>query len=474
MAKKILLSLLPLLLIQVSSSVFAEKASSMSSGKSALLGVPSENAAEQLSAQEAEKRFNVFYQTTFIGQNKPAMNAAYSGMNSLRASNENAYTWSTTAHVGWRIAPKTEAFLNVEAVSGVPFSDLTGLGGFANGEATRAQGSQLRFYRQRAFIRHTENFSSDLQKLEEEANQFPMLVAKNRLVVTAGNFSMLDVMDDNAYAKDPRTQFLNWGNMTYTSYDYAADSRGFAWGIALEWYKDDWVYRFVRMTVPKNPNELALDRSFFSHYGDNIEIERGHTLMGLPGKVRVLAYRDRQVMGRFDDATSRLNADPTLMGTQVIKSVRNQEQIKSGIGLNLEQKLAKNIGIFFRGMVSDGKTETLAFTEADNSISLGVSVDGVQWKRPTDAWGLALLQNGLSDARKNYLKAGGVSYFIGDYAGPGKSIHYSPERILETYYSWGFYKNVWLTLNYQRIQNPAYNADRGPADFFGVRFHGQY
>ncbi len=32
-------------------------------------------------------------------------------------------------------------------------------------------------------------------------------------------------------------------------------------------------------------------------------------------------------------------------------------------------------------------------------------------------------------------------------------------------------RNVWLSLDYQYIRNPGYNADRGPANFFGLRAH---
>ncbi|MFX6846233.1 hypothetical protein ABTH17_19315, partial [Acinetobacter baumannii] len=77
-----------------------------------------------------------------------------------------------------------------------------------------------------------------------------------------------DVVDDNAYAKDPRTQFMNWSNWTYAAYDYAADARGFGWGFVGEWYKDEWVLRFGRMSGPKEPNALPVDLGLARHYGD--------------------------------------------------------------------------------------------------------------------------------------------------------------------------------------------------------------
>ena len=426
-----------------------------------------------LTQEESDKRFTNYFQSTYIYQYKPGMNAAYSGMNSLQASTENSYTFSATAHLGWKLADHTEIFLDPEVISGVPFSALNGLGGFTNGEATRAQGMDPKLYRQRLFLRHTQNFGGDVEKVDEDINQFAQLVTKNRFVLTAGNFSLLDVMDDNEYAKDPRTQFSNWGNMTYAAFDYAADARGYGWGIAAEWYQDNWAFRLARMTVPIEPNMLPLDFNLLNHYGDTFEIERSHLISGLPGKVRVLMYRDRQIMARFDDATNYLLAN-NAQGTQAILNVRNTEQVKMGIGLNLEQKVAPDIGIFFRGMISDGQTETLAFTEADNSLSLGVNIFGKLWNRPNDNFGVAVLQNGLSAARRNYLQAGGVSFFIGDYAGPTQIINYASEQIFETYYSLNIAKKVWLSANYQRIQNHGYNAYRGPANFFGLRVHAEY
>ena len=79
------------------------------------------------------------------------------------------------------------------------------------------------------------------------------------------------------------------------------------------------------------------------------------------------------------------------------------------------------------------------------------------------------MRNMLGRARRDYLTAGGVSFFIGDGA-----LRYKPEDIAEIYYSWNAWKNVYLTADYQRVNNPAYNADRGPANFGAVRFHAEF
>ncbi len=137
---------------------------------------------------------------------------------------------------------------------GVPFSGLTGLGGFSNGEIARATGSTPTFYRARLFLRQTWGFGGEQEAVESDANQLAGVVDRRRLVLTAGNLAVVDLFDGNAYSHDPRKQFLNWSLMTNGAYDYAADARGYSWGVALEYYYDDWAIRAGRSLEPKEPN----------------------------------------------------------------------------------------------------------------------------------------------------------------------------------------------------------------------------
>jgi hypothetical protein len=426
--------------------------------------------AEQTADTEAEN-WNAKFQTTFNGQRHPAYQAAYNGPNSLTPAHEQMYTFSTTAFLGVRPWQDGEMYFNPEVVQGVPFStNLVGLGGFTNGEITRAAGNKFSFYRQRLYLKQTWNQGGESQTLSSGMNQLAGAVDKNRVVLTVGNFSTLDVFDPNAYAKDPRTQFMNWGNWTYAAYDYAADARGFGWGFAAEWYKDDWAMRLGRMSGPKNPNELPTDLALGNHYGDQLEIEHAHQLSGRPGKVRILGWRNRAKLASYSDALVWLKANPgQYTGPNALVAVRNTEKIKSGIGLNIEQELSDHTGFFMRAMTTDGRTETLAFTEVDGSLSTGVLIKGEAWGRNADGVGVSVMQNTLSNDRRRFLEAGGISYFIGD----GK-ISYRPESIFEGYYSLSLHKDVWLTADYQRIVNPAYNAARGPIDVYAVRLHLEY
>ncbi len=407
-------------------------------------------------------------QGTYIWQRKAAFPASYSGPNSLTNDRELSYTFTATAFLGARPWRGGEIYLNAEVGQGVPFSGLTGLGGFTNGEVTRTAGTNPKVYRQRLFLRQTWNLGGGTEKIASDFNQLAGTVDKNRFVLTVVNFSTLDVFDDNAYAKDPRTQFMNWGNMTYAAYDYAADARGFGWGFAGEWHQGEWVLRFGRMTGPKEPNMLPSDYAIGRHYGDQVEIEHAHALGGQPGKVRVLAWRDKARLASFQDALDYLNAHPGA-DPQTLFQARNSDKVKYGLGINVEQAIGDNLGIFLRAMKADGKTETLAFTEVDGSLSAGLSLKGAAWGRPQDTFGLAVLRNALSPERRRYLEAGGISFFIGD----GR-LNYRPETFVETYYNWNPAKHFWLTADYQRIWNPAYNADRGPVNIAGLRLHLEY
>ncbi len=432
---------------------------------SLLLAMGGTSAAQSIDYEDTSAK----YQTTYNWQKHSSFTSPYASLNSLGSTADKMYTFSTTAHWGTRLWQGGELYFNPEIASGVPFSNnLVGLGGFTNGEITRAAGSTPKPYIQRLFLRQTWNNGGGTEKINADFNQMAGTVDKNRFVLTAGNFSTLDVFDDNTYAKDPRTQFMNWGNWTYSAFDYSADARGFGWGFAGEWYQDDWVFRFGRMTGPKDPNGLPLDFALGKHSGDQAEIEHGHDINGQPGKVRVLAFRNRAVLASFNDATAYLNANP---GTdpQTIFNVRGDVKTKYGLGVNLEQAINTDIGFFLRAMKTDGRTETVAFTEVDDSFSSGFLFKGNLWGRANDTIGLSVMQNQLSNDRRRYLQAGGISFFIGDGA-----LNYKPETIFEGFYSLGVSKTIWLTGDYQRIQNPAYNASRGPVNVFAVRFHVEF
>ena len=414
-------------------------------------------------AQDVPEETGAKFQATYVWQRKSPFAAPYSGPHSLSPDREKSYSLTATAALGTRTWRGGEVYFNPEVAQGVPLSGLTGLGGFTNGEIARTSGPSATFYRARLFARQTWGLGGGGEKLESDANQLAGSVDRRRLVLTAGNLSVLDIFDDNSFSHDPRTQFLNWSLMTHGAYDYAADARGYSWGLALEYLNDDWTLKAGRFIQPKEPNQLALDPRIFRHYGDQIEIERVHAFADRPGKLRFLVFRNVARMARYQDA---LDLAAQVGGPPDINAVRTVERVKRVIGLNLEQEISPSVGLFGRASWADGQTETYAFTEIDRSLSGGVSVKGGAFGRARDTLGIAYVRNALSTAHRDYLAAGGLGFFLGDGA-----LDYRPENILETYYSLNVVKDFWFSVDFQRISNPGYNADRGPATVISGRLH---
>jgi high affinity Mn2+ porin len=102
----------------------------------------------------------------------------------------------------------------------------------------------------------------------------------------------------------------------------------------------------------------------------------------------------------------------------------------------------------------------------DQNVSLGTSLKGSGWGRVDDQIGLGLAMSGLSSIHQAYLAAGGNDFNIGDGA-----LNYAPEEVVELYYLYKPVKSVGLTLDFQGVQNPAYNQSRGPVGIVSGRAH---
>lgn len=435
-----------------------------------LIGIPVANAQEEPTpvSLETEKiiapeTWNAKFQSTYIWQRKPSFDAPYSGTNSLSPEREKAYSLTATGYFGLRLWGGAELYFDPEMVQAVPLSGLHGLGGMTNSEQQKTSGPNPKFYRARLFLRQTFDFGGARDAVESGPNQLAGMADQRRLVITLGNVSVTDIFDNNAYAHDARTQFVNWSFLTYGAYDYAGDARGYTWGGAAEYYYDDWAIRYGRFMVPIMSNGQPLETRLAKYYGDQIEIERGYSLGNQAGKVRFLVFRNKENMGSFSDAIAADNG-----GVPSVAAVR-KDSFKVGYGVSLEHALRSDIGLFARASKNDGKTETYSFTEIERSITAGVAIKGEHWGRSKDTIGVAVAQNGLSKAHQDYLSLGGLGAFIGD----GK-LNYKPEKILEAYYNIHLYGHTYLMFDAQRIANPAYNADRGPVNVGTIRLHAEF
>jgi high affinity Mn2+ porin len=303
------------------------------------------------------QNWNAAFQATYIWQYKPSFKADYSGPHSLLTKSESGYTLTATVALGYRPWIGAELFVNPEIIQSMEISNLHGLGGLPNGENQKSGGPLPKMYVARLFFRQTFNVGGDFSLIESTANQFGKRIAARRFVLTLGVLAVTDIFDLNTFSHDPRTQFINWALWTYGTTDYAADSRGYTWGIVLEYYHDDWVFRIGRFAQPTRSNGMTIDFNIIAHYGDYFEIEHDHTIRGQGGKIRMIGFNNHARMGNFQDALTyaRVNG-----GTPDVAKVR-RGQSKYGMGINIEQSITQDAGVFVRFSFNDGQTETYAY-----------------------------------------------------------------------------------------------------------------
>ena len=198
------------------------------------------------------------------------------------------------------------------------------------------------------------------------------------------------------------------------------------------------------------------------------EIERRYELWGQPGAIKVTGFLTRGRMASFQDAIDLSQA--TGLDINDATALARTYQSRPGVSLNLQQQVTDTVGVFARAGWADGSVEPWDFTDIDRTVSGGVSIKGKQWGRSDDTVGIAGVINGISSVHQAWFNAGGLGILIGD----GQLPHPGPEEIFETYYSYALTSSTKLSFDYQFINNPAYNTDRGPANVFAGRFHWQF
>jgi hypothetical protein len=443
-----------------------------------------------------DEAWNVYGQFTYISTAKLPFYAPYTNYDtnnglpySLVPDQERSFTGTFTLFFGLRLWPGGEAYFVPEVIAERPLSYLHGIGGAIQNFELQKQGSETpKLYRSRSFVRQTFGFGGARVEKTSDPMQLATKVDSRRLVLTAGNFTILDVFDHNAITWDPRQTFLNMEFMTYASWDFPSDARGYSWGATAELYWDDWAVRIGRITPPQLPNALPIDFRFWKFYGDEIELEHDHEIDKQSGAVRVIGYRNRVDTGRFDDAIALFEANPAANAANAANATPpcpgnygsqnamapdvcwvRRPNVKVGIGVNLEQHVAEDLGVFFRGMYSDGDTEVDAFNSADRSVAFGAVGKGTLWHRPFDVTGVGYGINWISSAHARYLAMGGLDGFVGD-----GHLRQAGESVVEAFYSFNLLKAIWLTADYQHLANPAFNADRGPVHIVGWRVHAEF
>jgi high affinity Mn2+ porin len=410
-----------------------------------------------------ETWYSAHAQATMVTQIHPNFHALYTGPLSLLPTHEAATSVTGTLFLDvrlWECGPYSgELVFNPELSGGTGFSGVDGIAGFPNGEITRVGIITPTPYFARLFLRQTWGFGGEQEKVEDEANVIAGQRDVDRITLVVGKLAATDLVDNNQYSHDPRTQFLNWSLMYNGAWDYPANVRGYTYGIGIDFNQKYWALRYGIFAEPEFANGAPLDPHFINANGQVLELEGRYSLWEAPGKVRVMTYLNHAHMGDYREALDTMPIDPNVTLTRAYR-------YKYGFGLSAEQQLTKDLGMFARLGWNDGHTESWAFTPIDRTACLGFLLNGRCWCRPKDQVGLGGAINGVAQDHRSYLAAGGLDFNIGD----GR-LNYGYEEILETFYDCQVIKGMFVTADFQEINHPAYNRDRGPVAVATLRVH---
>ncbi len=409
------------------------------------------------------------FQLTFISQKHTGFKAAYSGDKSLADSVEpTASSITTTLFLGRKLWKGAAIYFNPEISGGKGLSFASGVAGALNGETYRVGAVEPAIFIARAYLQQNIPLgNTTYEDVADDVNQINDKVPTSRITITAGKFSIADFFDDNAYSKDPRSQFFNWSLWANGAWDYPANTRGYTQGLVVELIKPNWSMRLSSVAEPSIANFHTMEYNTNAH-AETFECQHKIFINKKKGNIHFLASSNHNRAPSYADGLKAVAINDTFTLNVIRGNVKNTKYggSKYALGLSIEQELTKEIGFFSRAGWNDGKYASWAFTEIDRTINVGLSVKGNKWKRPEDVCGIATVINGISANHQAFLKTGGYGFIIGD-----GNLNYGKEKIIESYYNAHLSKYFWLTLDYQFVINPGFNKDRGPLHVLGVRGH---
>ena len=226
---------------------------------------------------------------------------------------------------------------------------------------------------------------------------------------------------------------MNWTVDDDGAWDYAADTRGYTVGGMAEYDDVTWSVRYGIFAMPVEANDIALDWAFSRAHGQNWEFELRRSLVrGRQGTTRLLFYANRAHMGNYRTAVEDfLNGSDTRLYGVTRPTITLHERfgaLKYGFEYNGEQEVTANLRLGVRVGWDDGKTESFAYTEDDQTVELCGDYAGERWHRALDKIGLAFVSNAIKKDHQNYLHYGGLGFLLGD-----GNLSYGRENIFESY-----------------------------------------
>ncbi|HVY49658.1 MAG TPA: carbohydrate porin [Minicystis sp.] len=412
-----------------------------------------------------DARVYVGGQANAILQGHPSFHAAYSGPNSLRPDAEAITSYVFTLFFGVAITRTTELWFDGEMAAGGGISSALGLAGFTNLDVVRNPSLGSDPYPARFFLRQIIPLSHVDEDAPRQNLSMATRVPDERIEIHAGKLSTVDFFDQNAVASDSHRQFMNWTVDDTGSYDYAADTRGYTYGVEAELVAPRVTLRVGEMMMPSVANGLEMDTHLDTARGEQVEVDLASPLLrGRAGALRLLGFVNHADMGSYAEAIDAFLAHDDRVPD--ITAHRKAGRVKYGLALSADQELGRGVRVFLRAGWNDGHTESFAYTEVDDTLALGGDVRGLAWKRPNDKIGIAFVTNGISALHRRYLALGGQGFLLGDGA-----LDYGRETLLETYYDALLYRGVSAAFDTQLVANPGYDEARGPVPVFSLRVH---
>lgn len=219
----------------------------------------------------------------------------------------------------------------------------------------------------------------------------------NLFGATFGIIDSTDYLDDNAYANDEFTQFMNAAlvngpNIVLPSYDG---------GGALEWDTGPWSARAVYMHVDEND-----DGNSYNFYGAQLGYSLENTLG--EGTYRALVF-----------STSK----------DFLNSTATSDKKHRGIIFSFEQGLNEYMG----GWLRIGWSDDEAAIGHDALYSGGIDFQGGKWGRPNDNIGLgyAYLDGGNMDINHSQVIEAYYRFVINDYLALSADIQHQQDDLTE-------------------------------------------
>ncbi len=393
----------------------------------------------------------------------------YQGPNSFTAPFQYKASVVGTVMTGFEVNPnpryETEVFYDEESAGGRGLSQALGLAGFTNLDVVRNPNLGLTPYVSHIEIHQTIGLTDAMVPQARGPLALATEVPARRFEIRAGKFGLPDMLDINPVLSDSHQQFTNWTIDNNGAWDYAADTRGYTYGVDLEYQDRAWAVRYVIALMPTVANGITLDWALRRARGENMEFElRKGLLPGKDGVVRMLAYGNYAHMGLYREAV--IHYLEGITPTPEITSVEHFGALKYGVDFNFEQDVTRDLRLAGRFGWNEGQHESFAYTEDDQTFLVGGDYSGTSWRRKLDKVGVAFATNAIKKDHQNYLKLGGLGFLLGD----GR-LNYAREDDLEAYYNVHIWRGLYGALGNTFIEHPGYNQDRGPVDVEGARVH---